>query len=463
MFNRFAPYPFEVIQNYQAWTGHVSIINWSTWIKSFFPDFLLLNTAWYRIPNLLLSLLVLVGIYKLSHRLTGNKIFATTASFFLLITPLFVHTAIFDFRGMLIIALTLYGLTFIHLHKRLLGILCFLLYLLAALNNDAGWQLYFNQLPNKASIKLDVDDRIRTEYRINNQRNILPIQLKRLVYNKYYWPFRLNLPEWFKIWDFDWWLAPSQIGSTVSRSLWGEKGLPRIYFWQAILVVIGIFFLVKQKNLKTPLLLALAAVWLVSGLASTEVLELSSLPLLIPISFLSTLIVVHLRSVRFGKILIVMLVFISGMGVLSTWNHILSHELYWRDNRPLIFSQIIQFINSCPPNSQIVATNLIGPTQYYYAWSHSTKPQIFWNSDPNIPKIDNVNFKHFDLSKSDEPASCLIGFPGEFLGNRSSKTSGQNDFSPSELPPKLHLVKSISFRDSVSYGNGNHIWLIQKD
>lgn len=442
------------------------LVSWPTRLKTLFPSFLLLNSDWYRLPNLTLASLDLIAlgffVYKFG---SDSKWLSILAVFSLAITPLFVHSSIFDFSSMLILGVFIGLLFALHSRKWLPAGICLLLYIGAALYTDGlGWQSYLSSMPTPASIKLDVDDRIRTEYRINNSHDILPINLKRLVYNKYYWIFRLGLPEWVKVWDFDWWLAPSQIGSTVSRNIWGEKGLPRILFFQAALAVYALFTLRQSdKKLVTMCITTFVVVWLVTSIGAQEVLERAATPLLIPISLLSALGLLRLWSHGLGKLVAVFTVVIAFSGITATLDHIFRHELYWRDNRPYIFSQMTTLLDRCSQEPAEVS-NLLGPTQYYYAWTQHIDPAVFWHSDPDSPQLNNVLFKHFDLSHDPtNPHSCFVGLPGEFLGNRVGKSSGQNTFTATELSTNFILLKQVTFRDAVSYGNGNFIWLIKKN
>ena len=107
-----------------------------------------------------------------------------------------------------------------------------------------------------------------------------------------------------------------------------------------------------------------------------------------------------------------------------------------------------------------MVTNLIGPSQYYYAWEFQLDPSQFLANKDENPTLDNVHFYNFDLTEDKSPSKGIyIGFPGQFLGNQKIKNT--NDFSASDLPGDRYLLDSFSFEKHVSYGNGDQIWVVQ--
>ena len=303
----------------------------------------------------------------------------------------------------------------------------------------------------------EVDQRVRAEYKINGEEDIWPIQIKRIGYNKYNFLGQKLAKEAIKLFDLEWMASPAQLNTTVSKDLWGEKGISLIYFWELILAGWGMFKLEKlSKIAKEMCLLATVVAGIAAFFSPSSEIEGAGFLVVVPIVILSAL---GMRELLKNKWLALTSVFIL-WGVISTYHHFLIHEEYWRDNRPIVFKEMMIMWKKYGLNNKTTMSAVLAPTQYYWAWSAKVSPKEFWSNFSENPTVGNTTFRHFDLSKEPyQKGEVYIGLPGEFLGNKLKNR--QNDFSPSELPLQMQLLSQASFRDAVSYGNGNFVWAVK--
>jgi hypothetical protein len=239
-----------------------------------------------------------------------------------------------------------------------------------------------------------VNERVQSEYKLNNYQDVFPIKLKRIAYNKYYFAAKATWEQIVGYMSWERLAFPGQSDATVTRNLWSSKEMGWIYFWQIPLIVIMVYKLEWLKKMP-----------------------------------------------KWAKIVGIVL---GAYSVIITGYHFVAHEEIWHDNRPMVQDAMAKLAVKYQANQ---VTSILGSTNKYYIWE--TK-----NLHPTIL------FEHFDLT-SDQPQVgwIYVGLPGEFLG---SKAKGKNNrFDSLELPNNFRLLESVPIRDTVSFGNGDYIWVVK--
>lgn len=284
------------------------------------------------------------------------------------------------------------------------------------------WAIY--QVPvNWSQLRIDANKRLTDEFTTNGYQMGWPSKIKALAYNRYYFGLRQLYQPLVDNLDIERLIAPGQQGATVTRSLWGGKDLPSVYFGAMVLALLGLRHwgqMDRQIRLGVVILATMgmweAAVALMAGFAFAK------LP-------------------KFGQLAmgVVMLV-----GITSGYVHMVRDELTWRDNKPWVHEQMARAALEIKQDGPIVVTTLLGNSKAYYNWLAGQSST-------------QISFRHFDLTT--EPSvqdTIYIGLPGEFVGKND-----QNIIDVRQLPSILTLVKQIALRDSVSYGYGDAIWVVE--
>lgn len=474
---RFPLSPEEVQENYLAWSlgnqpklspeAKENLTNFpkdkfifSLPIKKFFPTQILLSPKFHRLPNLILSILILVLVSSFVFKYQSPSIYIATV-FFLSLTPWYALVSVFNFSSLIILTLSLL-LFFSFFKSKLLFIILslFLILFLFLHRFQLVSQTIFSDPDTSISHQsFEVDQRVRQEFKLNGYQDIIPIAIKRIGYNKYFFYYRRLAREALKIFDWERLSSPSQVQTTIAKNLWSERGFPLLFFWQIPLFFLGLF----SFSQLSPQVRKLCSVFLIWGLflsfiAPNSNLETSGFPLVIPISIICAFAISKILRFRYW-------LSVPGLFVLwaafAVYHHFLFHELYWRDNRPFVFTQAVKLFQDNPTSSPTLITNILGPTHFYYAWGTRLQPDFFWKNYSDNPDFGNVSFRHFDLTKAPlNDTKVFIGLPGEFLGNQSLKQ--QNDFNPASLPPLLSLKATVPIKQIVSFGNGNYLWLVER-
>lgn len=302
-------------------------------------------------------------------------------------------------------------------------------------------------LPTQSEL---VDQRARYEYKINNYEGVIPLQIKRLVYNKFYFAYRAISQQAAKVLDIEKWSYPGQSVATVSRSLWASKGLPWLLFWQAAAAVWAIKFLSREEKQVGFLFLT----WAIIAMAfATERGFLGpGIGIVVPVALWSGKAIANFDLRKYWLIPVLLI-----LGAGANIYHILNNEVFWRDTRPQAFMQMAKMAERYQNDfSSIQVTTIIGRSFMYYAFAAKLPPSALWAGLEN-GKIGNVFFDHFELKNSTPIHNLYIGFPGEFLGSKQL----DNSFGVKELPGKLKLLESYQTHDSLSFGNGDYIWAIK--
>lgn len=303
----------------------------------------------------------------------------------------------------------------------------------------------------------DVNYRAHDETVINNYQTVIPLAIERISYNKWFFKYLHDSKSIFNSFNFDRIFSPSEEGITVARSLWGETGFMSLFFWEMWLVLLGILSwqTILPKHKKIIVVTSIAGV-IATIVTPSANFEQAGILVLISICLLAG------HGVNFlvrKPVILVITIFISVVGIISSYYYFFHYELAWRDNRPFVMYNTAALARDYP-QQPVVITDIIGPNQFYYAWEKHLDPKEFWSTNTDYPKYANVRFDNFDLTKKLCFKSAIyIGFPGQFIGNGA--IGKNNDFFASQLPGNMRLLSAFKFEKHVSYGNGDQIWAVQ--
>lgn len=401
----------------------------------------------------------------------------------LAITPWFIQSVFFDLPGLLTLCLVLLvliwksvagkmfwlillsltsqvGLVFVAVYgvvlvcqerrKAIKAILILLLGIILGLGIKTVWPKLTPEISSE-TVSNEVDLRVRDEFKSNNYQDILPLKIKRMVYNKLFFMYRIGWRTLFQSVTLENLTFPGQSDATVTRGMWNSKGLSWIFFWQIILVILGIWH-IKTKNNRQFSEVIILVTW--AGIAM----------FLFDNDFLVNGIgLVPAMAIAAGwginnipKKLLIVVGIIAAMGIFTTYYHFITHELYWRDNRPEVQTQIAKMAIEY---KALQATTILGRSFWYYVWLNKIPiDQVVAGLNNNM--FGETKFEHFDFTGATPLKNGVyVGFQGEFLGNRKEKNS--NQFSADELPKRFELLESWQTHDTVSFGNGDYIWAVK--
>jgi hypothetical protein len=463
-------------------------------LVSLFGKGINLSLELFRVPNLILCVVGTFLLYLVAKRGKTNTIFPMVM---LCISPWYLYESLFDLPAILtlVLSLSMYLVEVEMEEKTIKWVYLIFLMGFAALSSFAGpvfgavflaWKFLGRSSKNKRWIlagllcfawifgvvrthwwsnpvwffKTDdislatqselVDQRARYEYRINNYVGAIPLQIKRLVYNKFYFSYRAIAQQTAKVLDIEKWSFPGQSVATVSRSLWASKGLPWLLFWQVAIALWAVRSLSHEEKQAGILFLAWAIIGMV--FATERVFLGPGIGIVVPVALWSGK---ALSNYDFKKYWLISILLIWGVG--ANLYHFINNEVYWRDTRPKAFMEMARMAKRYKSEySGIQVTTMIGRSFLYYAFTNGLPPSSLWAAVEN-GRIGNVYFDHFELKKMNPTHELYIGFPGEFLGSKQI----DNSFDSKELPGKYKLLDSYKTHDSLSFGNGDYIWAIK--
>lgn len=294
-----------------------------------------------------------------------------------------------------------------------------------------------------------VDQRVRYETSLNNYQEPVPLTAKRFVYNKAYFFYRQVAQNVVGNFSLERISFPGQGDATVARSLWGSKNLSWMFFWQ-IPLVIWIIARWRKIDHRTRTLAGIYAAWGVAGLilGNTGGWQENIMGGLV-----SAMILIswwYSKTSRKFRIGIITLIIVS---MVPSFYHFVSHESIWRDNRPGVHLDMAKMAQKYKATQ---VTTILGRSFLYYGWIKQIPAEIFWRGVQAGMKIEGTKFDHFE--KPSDPG-VYVGLPGEFVG--SKQLDMKNDFNPKELKANWELIDQVPIRDTVSFGNGDYIWVVK--
>jgi hypothetical protein len=459
---RFPPSEAELLLRYAAWSRFSGIALPANFaaelpfplpvaVLSLITGHIAVNIFRFRIINLGLIFVWLFLARKLTWKYTGDWFLALAG------TSLWL---IWTFMSSVPALLALILITGLFLSENISGpkkdiTRGFLSFWLAQ-TSFAGWifvVIYLiYTLKSRFNRKVLVAGILITGYGFFTYHGVVPLFIKRLVYNKPFFAYRETAAKIVAQFSPERLAFPGQADATVARSLWGSKGLGWLAWWLLPLAMYGIFIRNKIDN-NFKVIAGLAGIWGILGLVlgnTNDFLE-NGIGIAIGALLIASWLVKHARpqiKAVIGTVIVISLI--------PSLYHFLAHEEIWRDNRPAV--QLVMARMGTLYHARQIST-ILGRSFLYFAWINLIPPGEFWGGVEAGMKLNGVKFDHFSPESRPAGGGNFVGLPGEFLGSRAK--DNKNDFSPAELPKNFVLLDAYHTHDTVSFGNGDYIWTIQ--
>lgn len=403
------------------------------------------NNIWIlRIFSLIILLVDLFFWYKTIVKLTGKAI-SLISCLIIFLTPTFYIlwlTCPFDCLKIFLLTFLVY---FLSKNKKHFGKLVLIL--------GSIYLILFSFLTTKERSSLiyklglkdartEVQNRFTAEDSLTNPVEV-PLKIKKIVYNKYYFEYKELINEIIPFFDIES-LFFQEIHPLEQKSI-------VIFVWPEIFLLIsGIYFLIKLKNKKIKLLVLVTLLlsfvnFLFNPFSVFRKFEI----ILFPLSLIMALAVlkVYKTKIIFGKVVGLIIIFFCLYGIMTNHFDLNKRPDYWLDNRPYFYEFVFNSIKNRDFNNfqKIFVTSLVGNSENYckYYLESCDKNKFIFNS--------------FDL-KENRPEKNVIyaGFVGEFVGS---------DFYNNINSEWLTLVNSKGFakieiknlRDTIAYKFGNTV------
>lgn len=297
-----------------------------------------------------------------------------------------------------------------------------------------------------------VDNRVRYEFRLNNYQDVVPLAVKRLVYNKPFFAYREVSGKIISQFSPERLAFPGQADATVARSLWGSKGLGWLAWWLLPVSIWGLFAWQRLPG-KLRYLAGVLGMWGVLGLIFGNTGDFLENGIGICLALMLVAAGLVRNSGRWIKVIVAVMTVIW---TIPSFYHFLYHEEIWRDNRPKV--QLVMAQMGTRYSARQIST-ILGRSFLYFGWINRIPPAEFWDGVQAGTKLREVKFDHFEFRNQKPASGVYVGLPGEFLGNRAR--DNKNQFSPAELPGNQWLSDSFQTHDTVSFGNGDYVWAVE--
>jgi hypothetical protein len=289
----------------------------------------------------------------------------------------------------------------------------------------------------------NVTERFISEDSLTNPIRI-PLLIKRLAYNKYYFFYKSVINEIIPFFDFES-IFFQEIHPMEQKSV-------VLFVWpQFILFLIGIYQLLLIKNKKANgivlsfFVLALMNYLMVASEPYRK-FELLLFPIGLLISF--TIYFGFLKKICFWNKSVVFFVSLFAVyGIFTNFYNLYKRPDYWLDNRPLFYEFVYKNLSSkdLEKYDLVTVTSLVGNSELYcnfYIGNCQNKNFIFDSFDlkNNLPKNNSI----------------YAGFAGEFVGS-DFKNNIINNWRGEVLNKKMNILATRSLRDTIAYKYGNDI------
>ncbi len=365
------------------------------------------------------------GLIALAISLFYLKTKSILATIFLALTPWWFRFGVFDRQIALIVLLNMLAWLLVKNKFWLVAILIFINLLPIYKADSWFWK---DESLNIKTAQTQTIIRFESETQINNGREILPAKFKKIAYNKYFYLIRHATVKLAKTLDWENISSPSQKGVTVGNNPYDFKGLSMVVLPILMLGLLGIS--------KEMIILGLLA--LIAGFMGRTDDALVNTMLLTPILAIGAANLSN-RSPKLLKILIFLWVILASKDL---WRQFLYHEQQWNQNKSRTMVMLAEAAVNTP--GKLVVSEMLGSTRWYYYYKYG--------------KDDRISFKQFNLKEEKRMDEyTYIGLPGEFVGNKAWE--GKNNFDIKEAKQGIKIVNTILLIDTVSYGNGDQIWV----
>lgn len=271
----------------------------------------------------------------------------------------------------------------------------------------------------------------------------VPLKIKRIVYNKYYIGYKELINEIIPFFDIES-LFFQEIHPLEQKSI-------VIFVWPEILLLIGgIYFLVKLKNKNVNLLIvATLFLSLINFLFNPFTVFRKFELILFPLSLIMALTVPKIINTKiiFGKVVGLIIIIFCLYGILTNHSDLNKRPDFWLDNRPYFYEFVFNSIKKRDLNNfnKIYVTSLVGKTELYCEY-------YLKDCDQN-----KFIFNSFELEKlRPEKNTIYAGFAGEFIGS-DFKNNINSDWLTLVKDKGFIKIETKSLRDTIAYKFGNDV------
>lgn len=365
------------------------------------------------------------GLIALAITLFYLKTKSVVATMLLTITPWWFRFGVFDRQIGWLIVINICLWLVVKNKYWLFGLLLILNLFPIYKTNSWFWK---DESLNIQTAQTQTIIRFESETQINQGREILPVKFKKIAYNKYFYLIRNASVKLAKTLDWENISSPSQKGVTVGNNPFNNKGLSLVVLPILILGILGIS--------KDSIILGSVAI-LTGFLGRTDDVLVNTM-LMAPILALGAGNLI-IKSPKLLKMVMWLWILLASKDL---WTQFVYHEAQWNQNKNRTMVILADTARITP--GKLVVTETLGPTRWYYYYKYG--------------QDDRILFKPFNLKEEKKLEDySYIGLPGEFAGNKGWE--GKNSFEISEAKQSLKIVTRIPLVDTVSFGNGDEIWV----
>lgn len=272
----------------------------------------------------------------------------------------------------------------------------------------------------------------------------IPLQIKRITYNKYYLSYKQLINEVIPFFDFE-----TVFFQEVHPM--EQKSVVLFYWPEIFLFFSGLYFIVKNKNKNSmSFVITFVLIACINFLFSTGQPYRKFELILFPLSVLIALpiaCVLLKKSFWFNKFLVGLITFFGIYGFLTNISDINKRPDFWLDNRPYFYEFVFKSIENknWKDFDKIYVTSMVGNSEKYCR---------FYLGKCNVEKFV---FDSFDLSNSSpEKNAIYAGFAGEFVGSQF-----KNDIDGNWLfrikNNGFSGIETKNIRDTIAYKFGNDV------
>jgi hypothetical protein len=324
---------------------------------------------------------------------------------------------------------------------------------------------FINQITPKRLAE-DINERQKIDFLASNKQFILPIFIRKFIYNKPFLAYEKTLKHGVSFFDFEQFSFPLISYDIVKLSGLLPKGnLPLMYFWEIPLIMIGIFYVLTQKDNKLKLLILIIPLTLLPylffekrNLPTTGIFSFPFLLIFETLGIYQIIKIIKLFSKKYLTLLAIFLTLIFISNIYEQYYLIYSDYSRYQTSDLQLYKEIAGYIKDTKVKySKIIVTDRIGPTNLMTSFYLDLPPKDYWlaaNNGQVISKINNMEFRPINIPTEDTSDSILfIGLPGEF-------TKPSKDPNNLPLPQNISLIDEIEAPDEIVYQYGKNIWVV---
>lgn len=365
------------------------------------------------------------GLIALAMSLFYLKTESIIAVLFLAISPWWMRFGVFDRAIAWQIFLSVAVFYWIKNKRWLFGLL--LLIFIWPIYNNNSW-FWKDENLNIKNAQVQTLIRYEQETAVNNGLDIISPTLRRIAYNKYFYIVRRSFIKLAEVMDWENISSPSQKNVTVGNNPFSMKGLAMV---PPLMLILGISGLAQTNWI-------LLVVGLIAGFLGKSGDTLQNTLLFAPVMAIGVAKLVNKMPKRLSILMIIMVLVMAK----DLWSWFIFQEARWNENKNRTAIILADLAAKTP--GRIVVSEMLAPTHWYYWYKYG--------------KDERITFKHFGLKEEKKiDGTTYIGLPGEFVGSKGWE--GKNEFKENEAQQGVKVIESIPLVDTVSYGNGDFIWV----